>query len=97
MSVETSQSSGIVASGNAVIKLPCKLSGVLLTPAAAAATVIVYDNLTQGGTVVASLSATANGQSVIWFPTLPVQCNTGVSVTVTGAGATAVFYYTLMG
>jgi len=64
------------------------LAGLVLTTAAAAATITVYDNTTAAGTVIGELKCvTANHSKSIMFGT-PIAYSTGLYVALTGVGAT---------
>lgn len=98
-SVETSKSSGSLGVGaTQVIRTrPAKISGIVLTPAAAAASITVYDNrAASAGTVVATLKVAASVASVIHLAALPIECLDGITVDVTGTGALAYVYYSDM-
>lgn len=85
-----------VTSGAAITSRPAKVSGIILTPAAAAATCTVYDGTSTSGTVIATLQAVASGASVGNFTCMPIEFKTAVYIAVTGTGATAQVYYSLM-
>jgi hypothetical protein len=66
------------------------LRSVILSPAAAAATLDVrLDG--SGGTVVATLQAAANGNAVIWQASNEGVLASGLHATLAGAGASASF------
>ena len=98
MSLETCQTSGVLAVGTTVVSArPCKISGIVLNPAAAACSVTIYDNPTAGsGTVIAILTATANGPSATNFTTLPIECKSGATAVVAGTGAQANVYFSAL-
>lgn len=97
-SVETSKSSGLLAAGTTAVQAQqCKLSALILIPAAADCTVLVYDNKSAAsGTVVLELSGKANAASSSLNMVLPAECLNGATVVVTGAGAQAILHYSLM-
>lgn len=74
---------------------PALLNNILLHPAAAAATVTVYDNATAGsGTVLCILQAVANGATVSFpFDGAPPRANNGLTCVVSGTGAQAQVYF----
>lgn len=78
---------GQIAIGNGRI-----LRAVVLTPAAAVSTLILYDNTAASGTILAQLQAAASGASAV-LSDLNVRCSVGIYAAITGAGATAVVYY----
>lgn len=69
------------------------LRSVVLTPAAAAATLDVRDG--SGGAIIASLQAAANGNSAIWsvVDRAGVPFTTAIHATIAGASASATFEY----
>lgn len=76
---------GQVHTGNGV------LLGVVLTPAAAVATLVLYDGTDTGGQVLARLQAAANGESAI-LTGVRIPFQTGLYANIDGAGAAAVAY-----
>lgn len=71
---------------------PGRVLGVVLTPAAAVASLILYDNTAASGTKLLTLQAAANGASV---PVdIPFVFSAGVYADIGGAGATA---YVILG
>jgi hypothetical protein len=77
--------SGVTA-GAQLINRKGRLHNVVLTPAAAAATLTVYDNTSATGNPILTLQAPANGQSII------AECdgyefNIGLWVVIAGTGA----------
>lgn len=95
MSLETAKSSGDLAVGTtAVVARPAELTGILLTPAAADCSVVVYDNKSAAsGTVIARVTALANTATASAFINIPVEALNGLTVVVAGAGATAIVHY----
>jgi hypothetical protein len=74
------------------------LTGVMLNPAAAASTVTLFDNGSAGsGTMLALLTAVANGTSVSVTFNSAIFCANGITAVVTGTGATAQVYYVKSG
>lgn len=71
------------------------LNSIMLHPAAAAATLTVYDNASAAsGTILAVLNAASNGVSIVFpFDGAPVMCLNGITCIVTGVGAQAQVYY----
>lgn len=87
-------SSGLITADGAVYALPCKLWGLSLSPAAAASSIVVYDNASAAsGTVLAKLSVAANTQTVNITFNQGVQAQFGLYVDISGASADAVVYY----
>lgn len=84
-------SSGQLAVGTtAVCAAPASLQSIILSPAAAASTVTVYDNASAAsGTILAVLTCPASVASVICNFTVPVYCKLGITAVVAGTGATA--------
>lgn len=83
----TGQGHAITADGQ-VVTGNGRMSAVLVTAAAATASVILYDNTAASGTVLASLSAVANTSAQFSLPHGMV-FSTGVYADITGAGAAA--------
>lgn len=87
-------SSGLLTADGAVYAQPCLLHGVVLNPAAAASSVVLYDNQTAAsGTVVAKVLAVANGTSIDVIFNNPVVCSNGLYLDITGASADCVVYF----
>lgn len=78
-----------------VLAGPALLCNIMLHPAAAAATLTVYDNASAGsGTILAILQAVSGGATVLFpFDDSPPQANNGLTCVVTGTGAQAQIYY----
>lgn len=74
---------------------PALLCNIMLHPAAAAASITVYDNPTAGsGNILAILQAVSGGASVVFpFDDSPPQALTGITCVVTGTGAQAQVYF----
>lgn len=86
--------SGVISADGVVTDRPARIMSVTLIPAAAASSIILYDNASAAsGTVLAQLSAVANGASVHWSVTAGVVCNFGIYADITGASANAIVYY----
>ena len=67
-----------------------RIGSVVLTPAAAVSTLILYDNASAAsGTVLLSLQAAANGNSAIFAPTDAIAFSNGVYADIGGSGAAA--------
>lgn len=75
-----------VATGNG------RIACVVLTPAAAVATLILYDNTSATGDKIVTLQAAANGGSVVLSPPDSIVFDTGVYADIGGAGALAYVY-----
>jgi pyruvate/2-oxoacid:ferredoxin oxidoreductase beta subunit len=65
------------------------LCHAILTPAAAVATLTLYDNTSGTGTILAQLQAAANGASVIFNPAKFPTYSKGLWAVITGSGAAA--------
>lgn len=87
-------SSGLLTATTTVVSSkPATLNSVHLTAAAATSTLIVYDNASAAsGTVLATLSAVANTTASLQFK-FPVNDLNGLTVIITGTGATGVVHY----
>jgi hypothetical protein len=70
-----------------VVTGPGRIGAVVLTPAAAVATLILYDNTSAAGTKLITLQAAANGGSVVFLT--PFVFSTGVYADIGGSGAVA--------
>lgn len=95
---ESVKSSGQVAvtAATVVSSIPARAHYLSLTPAAAASSVIVYDNASAAsGTILLELKAPAAGASIIVPLDSPVMALLGITIAVTGTGATAVVHYSL--
>ena len=95
----TSKSSGDLGVSAAVLPGAGKgtiLTGVSLTcDGATDSTVTIYDNTAASGTLVYNIRLDASVDGVHRFDLLPnIHCKTGVFVTVTGASAVAIVYFT---
>lgn len=88
---EPSTSSGLLTvATTAVCVAPCVLTSIILNPAAAASSVVIYDNASAAsGTVLGELLAVANGASVSQAFNSPILATKGLTVVVAGSGATA--------
>ena len=82
-----STSSELVKTGPGILK------SVHLTPAAAIATVTVYDEVSGTGDIITKLSAVANGQTQKFEPEGGVVFGVGCYVAITGAGAVVTTVY----
>lgn len=91
-------SASLTVATTVVCAAPALLHSIILNPAAVSGTITVYDNATAGsGTQLALVQgiglATTVGSSVIFTPTAPIFCGKGITVVVTGLGATAQVYF----
>lgn len=77
-----------VTSDVAVKSASGQLVGVVLTAAAATATLTLYDNTAGSGIVLVTLSAVAN-TSVTWQPPLCYVASKGIYADIDGSGASA--------
>lgn len=83
-----------VAAATVVTARPARVMMVVLTPAAALSTAVVFDNASAAsGTVIARLQAAASAGSIVWTIPTGVVANQGLTVAVTGTGAIANVYY----
>ena len=90
------QSSGAipVTAATVVANRPSFICAVLLTPAAAASTVTLYDNASAAsGTVLAVLTAPANSATVSLSVERTIECLNGITAVVTGTAAQAIVYF----
>lgn len=86
--------SGLLSASAAVYALPGKLWGLSLSPAAAASTLIIYDNASAAsGTVLAKLVVPANSATVDIVFNQGIQAQIGIYASLSGAAADAVVYY----
>lgn len=97
MAHEQITTSGLqTADGGGAITQPCYLHAVTIVPAAAASSIVLYDNATAAsGTVLAKVQGVANGETVTQMFDNPVFCSNGIYGDVTGASAAFIFYYSL--
>lgn len=95
---EPSTSSGLITvSTTVIVGAPALLSSLILNPAAADCSVIIYDNATAAsGTVLAKLlavAATTSGSVSVSFNS-PIYSTRGLTMIVAGTGATATCSFT---
>lgn len=94
MSIPATSSGSLAVGTNVVLADAGRLLGVTLVPAAAACSVIVYDNAaTAAGTVVATVAGVANGATNTWDINAGIAINSGLVAVVAGTGATAILHY----
>jgi len=86
VSATTTATSAAIKSG------PGMLHAATLTAAGDVATLIIYDNTTNTGTIILKLSAIANTSAVISFPA-PIVFHTGCYAAVTGTTPSATVAY----
>jgi hypothetical protein len=93
--IQPGTASGQLAAGTtAVYAKPAILTGLQVTPAAADATLTIYDNASAAsGTIVAQMLVKASTSSQHIPLTIGVGCNNGVTAALSGTGATAIVYY----
>lgn len=92
-----STSSGLLSASAAVAARPAIVQSVTVVPAAADATVVLYDNASAAsGTVLAKVFALANGASVSIAFNHPIQASNGIYLDISGASAAAIVTYSLM-
>jgi len=93
MNLNATTTTGLISADGVGYAQPCRLHTVILTAAAATATLIVYDNASAAsGTVLASVTCVANTSVVV--PITPGVCaNLGLYADIGGAGATAVLHF----
>ncbi len=95
--MKTCTSSGLKSSSAVISARPCAIHAVTVVDAAAAATVIVYDNASgASGTVVAQVNATVNASSNIVMFSHPVECLAGAYAAVTGTSAGYIIHYSAL-
>lgn len=87
-------SSGLQASSAVIAARRCQLVAVTLIQAAAAATLIVYDNkTTNSGTVVAQINTTVNASSITLSFNYPIEANNGLYAALTGTSAGYILHF----
>jgi hypothetical protein len=72
-----------------VISGPGRLAAVVLTPGSDASSLILYDNTAASGNKIVTLTAVANGASVMFCPAQPASFANGIRADITGTGAVA--------
>lgn len=92
-----STSSGLLTADAQIVSHEAKITGVILLPAAAASSVVLYN--TASGAAVAGqemvkLQAVANGESVNVTFNSPIHCNDGIWADVSGSAAAYIVLYT---
>lgn len=93
----TITSSGLKTADAVIANRPARLHSIALNPAAAASTIIVYDNASAAtGTVLLKLVAPASGASVVWENDVGIEASRGLYMAITGAAADAVVGYSLL-
>ncbi len=94
MSIETCQSSGLLAASAVVSNRPAKLCAVTIIDAAAACTVILYDSATtNSGTILAQINATVNASTNSQVFHIPVEALNGIYAAVTGTGVGCIVHF----
>ncbi len=94
MILEPCTSSGLKSSSTAICAAPGLLVGITLIQAAAAATLIIYDNASAAsGTVLAQLNTTINTDSKTITFDMPVFASQGIYAAVTGTSAGYIVHY----
>lgn len=97
MTLESCSSSDLKSSSAVIYNRPAKLVAVTLIQAAAAATLIIYDNATtNSGKVLAQVNTTVNTSTNSQTFTLGVEAVNGLYAAVTGSGAGYVVHYAPM-
>jgi hypothetical protein len=82
-----------VTADGAVKAAPGALVAVMLTAAAEAGTLILYDNASAAsGTVLGSIKAAIN-TTTVWSPSVPYVAGNGIYADIGGAGAAATVVY----
>lgn len=92
----TSVSSGSLATGSTTTLLTGKatLNSVqLIGDGTNAPTVIIYDNTAGSGKIIARLSAPTTGVFTAFTPAVSIRCDIGLTVVVSGTGASAIIGY----
>lgn len=83
-----------VTASSIVCDGPCRITGILISPAAAASEIQIYDALTSVSTALkVEVKVAASVGTVAPFIGAGLQLNTGATVVVTGAGAKATVIY----
>lgn len=79
--------------GDALVKTgPGLFFGVLLTGGSDAATIVLYDNTSATGTILATVKAAIN-TTAVWTPAVPYAFGTGIYADVTGTAMAAYVVY----
>ncbi len=92
--MKTCTSSGLLAASAVIYARPCAIHAVTVVDAAAAVTLIVYDNASAAsGTVVMQVNATVNATTNSVTFSHPIECNKGAYAAVTGSGAGYIVHY----
>lgn len=95
--MQTCTSSGLKSSSGVILARPVAIHALTLVDAAAACTLIVYDNATtNSGTVIAQINATTNAATNSVVFNHPVECNNGAYAAVTGSGAGYIVHYSAL-
>lgn len=89
-------SSGLQTADAAIAARGGFIHAVTVIPAAAASSVVLYDNATAAsGLELAKVAAVANGVSVHYNFAEPICANKGIFADVSGSGAAYIVYYSL--
>lgn len=95
--MQTCTSSGLKSSSGVILNRPCAIHAVTVIDAAAAATLIIYDNATtNSGTVIAQVNATVSASANAVVFNHPIECNNGAYAAVTGSGAGYIVHYSAL-
>lgn len=98
MSFEPAKTSGLKSASAVISAANCRVLGAQINPAAADATLIIYDNKTAAsGPVLFKLTvkASTTGQNV-WFGDLGIAADQGAYASLSGAGAEYLVYYSAL-
>lgn len=83
----------VEVTADALVKTgPGRIACVVLTPAAAKSSLILYDNTSATGNKIVTLQAAADGGSVVVAVPNGISFGTGVYADIGGSGATAYVY-----
>lgn len=91
-----STSSGLKNADGAIVTQPCKIHAITLNPGTTASSAILYDNASAAsGTVAFKIVGAANDTSCHAHLDVPVACQNGIYLDISGTGADCVIYYSL--
>ena len=93
----TSTTSGQLAASAAVAARAGRVHAIILTPASADATVILYDNPSAAaGNILAQVDAKSGAISESVALNVPVEANTGIYASLSGTGAKVIVHFSLL-
>jgi hypothetical protein len=91
-----STSSSTLSASGAVVTRPCIFHGMILNGAGAAATATLNDNKAAASGIVIEKVQAAAATTFSSRQGSPVECSNGLYLTLSGAGAEAIVYYSLL-